>query len=1464
MSFMTRKSHPDIPEKRRLFQPWVIPVDIPQTRRLSLMKWVLIMGVMLINGVAFAALEVAPGSYDFGRVPVGHSSKEQAFTISSRYPVRLGLIETVTTMIDAFGNQTTVQSDEFILSDDPCSNTEINFGKNCQVTVTFRPIMIGAKTAHLIVRATDSSVPIVDIPLSGNGTDDPNIEVSLKSYDFGELEVGKTSPSQIIMIRNTGKKSLEMGTISLAGDKDNFLFQDYCSNTRIIPSAYSYCTLRVAFKPLSEGLKKATISIPSNDPDTPMLEIALSGGSNVVKTPNIEVAPLTEDFGEIQVGSASFYKMITISNSGTAYLQLGQLTLSGEDFGSLDDLCSNQKVRPGGNCYMNIRFAPKTIGAKVERLSIPSDDPDMPLVKALLTSMSLISCNNFEFSAYPNSPDFGTELIGHPRTLSQNIYLNAYGCVSGVRVEDIKITGTNAKEFDLSTRNCSHGSSGDTFYSTCGFYTTFTPTSAGTKNAELTAIFNDNTQKTIPILATALATGQPNFEVSPSNHDFGVVALTYGNSSSQKLTVRNTGNVNLAIEPIEITGPNRNEFYADGCASLIYPSQECQIEIFLRGSYPLGNKQANLLITSNSITKEVFLTGRVIDQADCSAENITIESVADGPWANKTPGTNNYDQPSIAWKRLHDFTVGENSTPNQPRSGDIVLIKAGHKITGIPEVRVKTFCIELGGILESLDDHGTSLTVSVDYYTENKGSIQGKDGADEASDATSCSTGYESSIGTDHCAQPGASIFLSSPYGRLFNTGTIIAGHGGNGKQFSAPGGSIDIVQGYGMNNTSDTGIIEAGRGGNIISTQSGQAGQGGFIHVLAQGPIKSDGKRILAGNGGDCNPDATEPQTGGNGGNLSFYSAVAQFGNPDSLPRKATAGQGGTNCEPLGTNGKNGNGTIEPNLVTFSGNIQIEGNNITLFGGQDWLLDLRNLNGNIINALGNLTIAAGEGGAIDMRGSTGKLLKAGGQVTIFANDILLDKGVTLDKLIEATNIVLGPSKVLYDVSLTGPNKASGMLGKPLSIRLQLANGGPQLDTYLLSVTDSAGWELGNLPSSIQLEGLETTELMLDVTVPAMLGEMDIITVTAISQADPSVTATLKMQVIAETRGGNGLVTPPPQPLSTCASDGTIDWTCRNNRDQLLTNVIIETKGNVAGGILAGEVTNKGIISQVKVQSGAVVNGGKLTGYINNEGTLANFEFVGAEISGGTLAGTVNNNSQVGGTFKDVHLAADTHLRGGYLQGNIMGDKDAPALLENVTIKSDSLLSGVKLGEGVMLEAKVTCGEGVQAQKGVCPSEIELPPLRATATNAQGEPMMTAAIFSGGISVNQGTFESPATLTIADLVDILGQVQVDPLDLGQAAEVVVYVNYKPITAKFSDPPVYFMLNEKGDILSWDEDIKNLVAFQAVAQLVPYLEVPMYQGPLPATGHLKISFGYRLNNEGTVVHNLEPLEVTITE
>ncbi|MCK5524030.1 MAG: choice-of-anchor D domain-containing protein, partial [Thiomargarita sp.] len=755
-----------------------------------------------------------------------------------------------------------------------------------------------------------------------------------------------------------------------------------------------------------------------------------------------------------------------------------------------------------------------------------------------LTKGSNGGCESrFRLYSWPNDPpDFGTELVGRSTSMRHYAYAYTWGddsnCQNGPTINDISLSGPNVSEFTIENKVCEdeQESFNNLFsrYNYCHFNTVFSPTSEGTKDVTLTATFDNSDTLIQPLLAKALNTGLPQLEISPSSVDFGT--LKVGSGSSKTITIKNTGNVNLNISNITVSGDTSDDFSMEwpGCyEGGLKPAEECSLRVsFMPTS--AGAKQASFTVTSDNAGSGVITaTGTAKDLVDCSYDNITIQTASPDyhTWAvqdNNGNYTKHAPSPNFVWADRNG-----NSKALVPKEDDVVLIKSGHYIVGIPVLaKVKALCVEEGGAL--VPSKGWPLEIQATDGISNKGII-GKvedvndlswlgtipdwavnaDGNDEEPSGGACSD--PNSVDTN--AQIGSDVILRSG-DLIFNEGKIIAGNGGNGSLSGAAGGDA-IVRG---SNIINKGTVRAGKGGDIYGTSGGIAGEGGSTEVSSNHKHLYNEEffnqnnvwekpNIFAGNGGNCTCSNNTGQAG-NGGDLRLtaYSLHLDGGEYGS-------GMAGTGCSTAGSNG-NGRVIIDPNVISLANaNTKVRGGSVKIFGGKDWILDLRNMSGVVIDATDNVTLAVGENGVIDLRGNSGIIIKAGGIVQLFADIILLDDGVKPPDLIQATDIVLGPNKILHDVSLTGAGKKIGEPEAILPVRLTLANNGPEKDTYTLSVTDTAGWTLGELPSTIEIEGLEFIDLVLDVTLPTSRGATDVITVMATSQANPDVKSVAKVHI---------------------------------------------------------------------------------------------------------------------------------------------------------------------------------------------------------------------------------------------------------------------------------------------------------------------------------------------------------------
>ena len=112
-----------------------------------------------------------------------------------------------------------------------------------------------------------------NVDITGNSGQDP-ADISVKSaLEFEGVVVNGTKRKEL-KVSNQGKATLRVTKIEVAGT-DPAAFKPAVTSITVKPSA-EY-KLLIEFKPTSQRSYRATLRIHSNDPDTPVKEVALSG-----------------------------------------------------------------------------------------------------------------------------------------------------------------------------------------------------------------------------------------------------------------------------------------------------------------------------------------------------------------------------------------------------------------------------------------------------------------------------------------------------------------------------------------------------------------------------------------------------------------------------------------------------------------------------------------------------------------------------------------------------------------------------------------------------------------------------------------------------------------------------------------------------------------------------------------------------------------------------------------------------------------------------------------------------------------------------------------------------------------------------------------------------------------------------------------------------------------------------------
>jgi hypothetical protein len=214
----------------------------------------------------------------------------------------------------------------------------------------------------------------------------------------------------------------------------------------------------------------------------------------------------------------------------------------------------------------------------------------------------------------PPSLSFSTQVLGTTSGTKSIVLTNNNS--NTLSITAITKGGTNASDF-AETDNCvgtlSAGAS-------CSIHVTFTPSVAGAETGNL-AIANDLSANPVPIPLTGIGA------VLARIADLSVTRLNYtnvlGTTSTQSVTVNNSGNTALTIAAIAITGTNATDFSeVDTCGGSVAAGGICSINVTFVPS-ATGARTATLTITddatSPSSPQTVALSGAGQDFSMTSA-----------------------------------------------------------------------------------------------------------------------------------------------------------------------------------------------------------------------------------------------------------------------------------------------------------------------------------------------------------------------------------------------------------------------------------------------------------------------------------------------------------------------------------------------------------------------------------------------------------------------------------------------------------------------------------------------------------------------------------------------------------------------------------------------------------------------------------------------------------------------------
>ena len=144
-----------------------------------------------------------------------------------------------------------------------------------------------------------------------------------------------------------------------------------CTPASSIAAAGS-CTIILMFTPSAAGTRSATLAVSHNATGgSSTVGLAGTGVAVVVSTPVAQVSPSSLNFGTSVVGTATSSQTVTVSNTGTAALNLSAISTASTEFKLTGGTCTAaSSVAPNANCTIMIAFTPSAAGGRSATLTV--------------------------------------------------------------------------------------------------------------------------------------------------------------------------------------------------------------------------------------------------------------------------------------------------------------------------------------------------------------------------------------------------------------------------------------------------------------------------------------------------------------------------------------------------------------------------------------------------------------------------------------------------------------------------------------------------------------------------------------------------------------------------------------------------------------------------------------------------------------------------------------------------------------------------------------------------------------------------------------------------------------------------------------------------------------------------------------------------------------------------------------
>ncbi len=361
-----------------------------------------------------------------------------------------------------------------------------------------------------------------------------HVSANPASLNFGSVNVNTLSHPSNILLTNTSSRAAAIQKVFSSSAQ-------FIVTGPVFPlmlPAHHSISFQVVFNPNAASVISATLTVTLVRQSVGSVVVPLTGTGVALPSPTYLLSHSASSlaFGSVSVGAAAS-QSITLSNTGNSNVVISQIAVTGSGF-SVSGIVVPATLSAGHSASLLIAFSPTLAGSSAGSITIVSNATNSPAT--ISVSGTGVQA---EISVVPGNISFGSLTVGLTNT--QTVTLSNHGNANLI-VTQASVTGSGFADSGINLPlTMAPGN-------TSAFTVSFAPASAISSAGTLTLKSNAS----VPSLSVALSgTGIAQvrqLSANPASLSFGSLALH--TSSSQTVTLTNTGNFAVTISQLNLTG----------------------------------------------------------------------------------------------------------------------------------------------------------------------------------------------------------------------------------------------------------------------------------------------------------------------------------------------------------------------------------------------------------------------------------------------------------------------------------------------------------------------------------------------------------------------------------------------------------------------------------------------------------------------------------------------------------------------------------------------------------------------------------------------------------------------------------------------------------------------------------------------------------------------------------------------